>query len=225
MLQSSSRYSEQKAPRFSAGLFLFASVAAMDPETLAAYEREAAAFAADWLAQPTPTDLQSAVRTFFKPGLTADVGCGAGRDTAWLSRNGFPAIGYDSSEALLQEARRRYPGIEFHHACLPGLKEIADASFANVLCETVIMHLEPTDIASAIRRLLAILASGGTLYLTWRVSAGGDSRDKHGRLYASFDPALVLNELTAATEVLLDEQAGSASSGKLVRRIVARKSD
>ena len=194
----------------------------MDRETIAAYERDAATFAADWHAQPTPTDLQAAVRAFFTSGLTADVGCGAGRDTAWLARNGFPAIGYDLSEALLAEARKRYPEIDFRHACLPGLKEIADASFVNVLCETVVMHLKPADIPAAVRRLLAILAPGGTLYLTWRVSAAGDGRDKHGRLYASFDAALVLNALAAA-KVLLDEQAGSASSGKLVRRVVARK--
>jgi SAM-dependent methyltransferase len=194
----------------------------MDQQTLAAYDREAASFAADWDAQPTATDLQGAVLKFFSLGPTADIGCGSGRDTAWLAQNGFAAVGFDYSEGILAEARRLHPGIEFRRATLPGLEGIADSSFTNVLCETVIMHLEPAAIPAAVRRLVAILKSGGTLYLTWRVSEDAGSRDKHGRLYAAFDAALVLNELKAA-HVLLDEQSLSASSGKLIRRIVARK--
>jgi hypothetical protein len=41
-------------------------------------------------------------------------------------------------------------------------------------------------------------------------------------LYASFDPERVLHAL-AGTEMLLDEQVGSVSSGKLIRRIAVRK--
>lgn len=194
----------------------------MDEETHVAYDRDAALFAADWDAQPAGTDLQATVLKFFNPGPTADIGCGSGRDTAWLARNGFAAIGFDYSEGLLTEARRLHPDVEFRRSVLPKLKGIADGSFTNVLCETVIMHLEPADIPAAVRRLVAILKPGGTLYLTWRVSEGMGTRDKHGRFYAAFDAALVSNELKSA-QVLLDEQADSASSGKLVRRIVARK--
>jgi hypothetical protein len=54
------------------------------------------------------------------------------------------------------------------------------------------------------------------------VTEGTDRRDEHGRLYAAFDPDRVLRALTA-TDVMLDEQVGSVSSGKLIRRIVVRK--
>src|SRR5690242_10727057 len=93
----------------------------MDQRTLAAYDRAAAAFAREWDAQPVPSDLQDVVRHFFAPGPTADVGCGAGRDTAWLDRHGFPATGYDASEGLLAQARRLHPGIQFQQAALPEL--------------------------------------------------------------------------------------------------------
>jgi len=192
-----------------------------DQQTLEAYDRDAAAFAADWHAQPTATDLQSAVREFFTPGPTADIGCGSGRDTAWLAQNGFAAIGYDASEGLLAEARRLYPAIEFCRASLPELDGVADNSFINVLCETVIMHLSLAVIPAAVRRLMAILKPGGTLYLTWRVS-NDNLRDRSGRLYAAFEPALVLDQLKPAT-LLLNEEVESASSGKLIRRVVARK--
>jgi trans-aconitate methyltransferase len=85
----------------------------MDQQTLDAYDRDAAAFTADWDAQPTPADLQAAVLKFFRPGQTADIGCGSGRDTAWLVQIGFAAIGLDSSEGILAEARRLHPHIDF----------------------------------------------------------------------------------------------------------------
>ena len=84
------------------------------------------------------------------------------------------------------------------------------------------MHLDPGAITPAVERLLAILVPGGILYLSWRVTEGADRRDEHGRLYAAFEPERVLCALTTA-QVLLDEQVGSVSSGKLIRRIVARK--
>ncbi len=85
----------------------------MDQITLNAYESGAERFAKDWHEQPAPTDLHALVRRFFRPGPTADIGCGSGREVAWLCANGYPAKGYDPSEALLAQARARYPGLEF----------------------------------------------------------------------------------------------------------------
>lgn len=194
----------------------------MDAATLNAYNRESNAFAKEWDEQPAPTDLQTIVRQYFRPGLTADIGCGSGRDTAWLCDNGHPAIGFDPSEGLLKEARQRHPGVRFQHGALPCLDGAADGSFVNVLCETVIMHLGTENIDSSVRRLTALLETGGTLYLSWRVTEGIDRRDEHGRLYAAFDSSLVVEALSTV-RIVLDEEKISASSGKTVHRIVARK--
>src|SRR6267142_6243250 len=129
----------------------------MDQLTLAAYDTDAAEYAHEWHSQPAPSDLQALVRRFFGPGgRTADIGCGSGREVAWLTDNGFPAIGYDPSQGLLREARTRYADLVFEAAALPELFGIADGSFDNVLCETVIMHLAPDVIGPSVARLLAI---------------------------------------------------------------------
>jgi SAM-dependent methyltransferase len=194
----------------------------MDHATHSAYDKDAKAFADDWETQPPPTDLHATVRRFFIPGgATADIGCGSGRDTAWLAANTYPAQGFDASDALLAEARARHPGIKFTRAVLPRLEGLPDGTFRNILCETVIMHLAPASIAPSVHRLLGLLSQGGILYLSWRITQGTDRRDEHGRLYAAFDPDIVLHALTGTT-ILLDEQVGSISSGKLIRRIVAR---
>ena len=194
----------------------------MDRTTLAAYNDAATAFAEDWHAQPPPTDLHALIRYYFRPGLTADIGRGSGREVAWLSANGFPSVGYDASEGLLFEARARYPQLSFETAALPELTPIAGESFDNVLCETVIMHLPREAIAPSLQRMMGILRPSGVLYVSWRVTDGADLRDAHGRLYAAFDSGLVSGQLSGAA-ILLDEEAVSASSGKRIHRIVARK--
>ena len=195
----------------------------MDRQTLAAYDKDAAAFAADWHEQPPPVDLHEVVKRFFVAGgTTADIGCGSGREVAWLNANGFPARGFDASIGLLAEARARYPQFDFAQAELPGLGGVAANTFDNVLCETVIMHLDRAQIAPSVRRMFEIVKPGGVFYLSWRVTEGEDQRDKHARLYAAFEPSTVRAELTAAT-VLLDEQRISASSGKKIARLVVRK--
>jgi SAM-dependent methyltransferase len=193
----------------------------MDRQTLEAYQTAAATFAQDWHKQPPPSDLHEIVRRFFKPGLSADIGCGSGRDVAWLVANGFQAIGYDPCEGLLEEARARYQNLQFAAASLPELTDVSDSTFDNVLCETVLMHLERGSVVPAVHRLTAILKLGGILYLSWRVSET-DHRDQRGRFYAAIDRKLVADALAAET-LLLDEQVVSKSSGKIIHRMVACK--
>ena len=192
-----------------------------DRRTLAAYDTGAATYADDWHAQPAPVDLHDIVRRYFRAGPTADIGSGSGRDAAWLAANGFPVIGYDPSAGLVAQARAKYPTLKFETAALPGLHGIADGTFDNVLCETVIMHLDRDEIAPSVRRLIAILKPGGILALSWRVEAA-DRRDARGRLYSAFDRGLVMGELSDAT-ILRDEEIVSPSSRNRIHRVVACK--
>ena len=193
----------------------------MDIRTLTAYDQHSSSFAKDWEEQPPDADVHALLKKYFRPGRTADVGCGSGRDAGWLTKNGFPTVGFEPSHGLLEEARRRHPDVQFQAAALPELEGIPAGSFSNVLCETVIMHLQPKTIEPSVHKLLDITKPGGILYLSWRVTEGSDRRDEHGRLYTSFDPSLVLQALSGAT-VFLDEQLVSPSSGKAIRRLIAR---
>jgi SAM-dependent methyltransferase len=194
----------------------------MDPRTIAAYDSDPAAYADEWEnEQDAPTDLYALLTDHWQPGPTVDIGCGSGRDTAWLSSHGFPTVGIDASDGLLAEARRRHPDMQFASGSLPRLDRLADASFTNVLCETVIMHLPEDEVAPSVSRMLRLLVPGGSIYLSWRVTRGADRRDDAGRLYAAFDESAVMGALTGVT-ILVDDEVISSSSGKVVRRIIAR---
>src|SRR5205814_4981542 len=105
---------------------------------------------------------------------------------------------------------------------LPELAGVERGAYENVLCETVVMHLPPAQVAAATRSLAELLRPGGTLYLSWRVTAGESLRDPAGRLYAAFDAEVVRTAL-AGLDVLLDREDVSASSGKRIHRLIVRR--
>jgi SAM-dependent methyltransferase len=194
----------------------------MDEATLSAYDNASARFAQEWREQPAPDDMYALLRQYFTPGATVDVGCGSGRDVAWLRVNGYDASGYDASEGLVREARLACPEACFGVASLPDLEGVPRAAYANVLCETVIMHLDPSEIRRAVRNLVALLSPGGTMWLSWRVTPDESRRDDTGRLYAAFDSGIVLDALGPDTTVLVDREEHSGSSSKVVRRLIVR---
>lgn len=197
----------------------------MDEQTIKTYSANAGRFADQWRDQPAPTDMYALLQRYFTPGgKTADIGCGTGRDVAWLNEHGFPTVGYDAAEELLAQARTDFPSLVFRRAELPALDSIPGASYDNVLCETVIMHLPPDEITQACARLFEILRPNGTLYLSWRVAESTSSRDAAGRLYAAFDAARVRDAIPDA-ELLLDAEAVNLSSGRRVHRLIARRGD
>jgi SAM-dependent methyltransferase len=195
----------------------------MDQTTLAAYDADAARYAADWDAQPPPADLHEQLRAWFTPGPTAEIGSGSGRDAAWLAAHGFDVHGFDASEGLLAHARAAHPDISFELATLPELAGVARGAWQNVLCETVIMHLDVAQVAPSVRTLLALLRPGGTLYLSWRVTEDASMRDPAGRLYAAFDKSLVTDALAPGDAIVFDEDATSVASGKRLQRLVIRR--
>ncbi|PCE31785.1 class I SAM-dependent methyltransferase [Burkholderia ubonensis] len=197
----------------------------VDRPTLDAYDTYAADYAQLWLDEGPPDDMYALLEQHFAPGPTADVGCGAGRDTAWLASRGFDVRGYDASAALLDEARRRHPGLRFEQAALPALPGVPSGAFRNVLCETVVMHLDHVEAAAAAARLVELLAPGGTLYMSWRVAGSGSLRDEHGRLYTALDGARMRAALGGGVQVIDEHEVVSPSSGKRVHRLIVRRAD
>lgn len=193
-----------------------------DLQTEAAYEANAVRYSEDWLNQPPPDDMYALlVRHFVPGGRTIDVGCGNGRDAAWLAGQGFDVVGYDNSPALVELARKTFSWVPFHVGRLPMLENV-DVQFDNVLCETVLMHLPAGEVTQAADRLWTLVRPGGVLYVSWRVTEGEDARLPDGRLYSAFAPDVVRAALHDGV-VLHEEDVTSASSGKRVCRLIVRR--
>lgn len=95
----------------------------------------------------------------------ADVGCGVGYFSGFLSQLGFDVIGSDGRIENVEEAKRRYPGIAFQHWNVEDSIDRA-ATCDLVLCVGLLYHLENPIRAlrnlSAITRKLLVIESYAT---------------------------------------------------------------
>lgn len=155
----------------------------MDNQTISVYDKCAEQIARQHKAL-VPIRIYQLVNQFFIEGeICADIGCGVGRDCAWLFEQGYRVIGIDPSEGMLQQAKRYYPNIFFIQDSLPLLDKQIDSSFVNVLCSAVIMHLVDDQIASSVANLMRITAVGGIIIISFRGTNSKDRRE-NGKLYS-----------------------------------------
>lgn len=103
-------------------------------------------------------------------GVALDAACGTGRHSAYLASLGHTVIGVDSSAAMLDRAREKVPGGEFHQAELHDLP-LPDDRVDLVVCALALMHVP--DIEPVLAELVRVLRPGGSLVISdWRIVAG-----------------------------------------------------
>jgi ubiquinone/menaquinone biosynthesis C-methylase UbiE len=100
------------------------------------------------------------------PGVALDAACGTGRRSVYLAELGHIVIGVDSSPAMLERARRKVPGGEFHEADLRQLP-LPDDHVDLVVCALAPMHVP--ELAAVFAELVRVLRPGGNLVISdWR---------------------------------------------------------
>ena len=103
------------------------------------------------------------------PGSTvADVGCGPGRITGHLVSLGLDAFGVDLSPRMVEEARRRHPGLQFETGNIERL-DLGDGALGGILAWYSLIHLPPDRLAPAFAELRRVLAPGGQLLTAFQV--------------------------------------------------------
>ncbi len=111
----------------------------MDATTLKAYSDNADRLIKSYTTMK-PRRLYELIATFFHRGeRTLDVGCGSGRDLAYLQGSGFKIEGLDAVPEFIAHIKATSPSIPVHLDQLPTLKTIPDNSFNNVLVSAVVV--------------------------------------------------------------------------------------
>lgn len=186
----------------------------MDLQTISIYDSSAELIAVQHKVL-VPTRIYQLINQFFvKGGVCADVGCGIGRDSAWLLEQGYPVIGMDASEGMLQQAKGIYPYIHFVRDSLPLLEKQTDLSFVNVLCSAVIMHLPNNQIACAVTNLVRITAVGGVLIISFRGTNSKDLRE-NGKLYNSIEIDKLISLFVRSGAMLLHNEINFEEDRKM----------
>jgi SAM-dependent methyltransferase len=99
------------------------------------------------------------------PGATIlDLGCGAGRDLAWLSAQGADVVGADLSLGMLIQARRHGVGrlLRLDMRALP----FPSGTFGGIWCSASLLHLPKCDALRALTEMHRVAVTGGPLMLT-----------------------------------------------------------
>jgi SAM-dependent methyltransferase len=108
--------------------------------------------------EPDPTVVSEVER--LEPGRALDLGCGQGRNGAWLVRNGWVVTGVDFSDVALEAAREAAPDAQWSEA---DLREYEPAEAAYDLVLYAFVQLPADERRTVLRRAAAALAPGGTL--------------------------------------------------------------
>jgi SAM-dependent methyltransferase len=113
------------------------------------------------------------------PAVLLDAGCGTGRVAIELARRGYATVGIDVDAALLERARAKAPGLEWHLADLADLPatEVPGPFAAAVLAGNVMIFVAPGTEGAVLANVAARLAPGGLVIagfqLTGRLTLAG----------------------------------------------------
>lgn len=159
------------------------------PETTASYDARARAHAERWSGFRLH-DQMARFTGLLAPGARVlDVGCGTGRDTAWLAEQGFAATGVDLSGGMLHEARRRgvtAPLAQADMRYLPFRK----GSYRGLWVCASLLHIPKAQAGAVLRELERVVHPGHVYIAVKRGTGEAWVEDEGGgrRFFAYYDP-------------------------------------
>jgi SAM-dependent methyltransferase len=104
-------------------------------------------------------------------GVVADVGCGSGRISGYLSGLGVEVVGIDLSPGMVEVARREHPGVRFEVGSMTEL-ELGDASVGGLVAWYSLIHVPDEEIPKVLGQFRRVLRAGGPLLVGFHVGEG-----------------------------------------------------
>ncbi|HEU5331681.1 MAG TPA: class I SAM-dependent methyltransferase [Actinocrinis sp.] len=120
-------------------------------------------------------------------GRVVEVGCGSGRITAHLAGLGLDASGIDLSPAMVEQARRHHPDLEFKVGQMTAL-DLPPGAVVGLVAWYSLIHIPPAEHPAVFTGFRRALAPGGHLLLAFQ--AGDERRhitDAYGHSDLSYD--------------------------------------
>ena len=163
-----------------------------DADTLAFYDREAAAYAARQ--RGAPVRLQAFLEQLRPRARILELGCGAGQDAELMTAAGFEVTPTDGSAGLAAEAEARL-GRPVRVMRFEELDETA--AYDGVWANACLLHVPEDGLADVLARIHQALKPGGRFHTGFKAGDGG-GRDSLGRYYNFPDEARLRAAYAAA---------------------------
>jgi SAM-dependent methyltransferase len=141
------------------------------------------------------SDLHALLADSFPPGARVlELGCGSGRDAAFMLENGFDITASDGVQEMVDAAAACHPALagRLHPIRLPEDLTPALGNFDGVYAVATLMHLTRPDIQEVFSRIHRILVPGGRLLFSvplHRDDVAADEFDAKGRRFTPLSHA------------------------------------
>jgi len=161
----------------------------MDTETKQVYDNHAKKLAEQYESADMKELNNLLLRYLPEGGELLEIGCGSGRDAAFLMERGYHVTAVDPSIAMVRYAAAKHPTLAetLHTKEFPLAQddELLKRRFDGVLCLAVLMHVLNHDLFEMARQTGVLLKQGGTLVVSFSTNREDlhGNRDNLGRLY------------------------------------------
>jgi len=101
-------------------------------------------------------------------GTACDIGCGPGHVARYLRQQSVQVCGVDLSPAMVEQARRLVPDVDFRQGDMLSLDAL-DGAWAGIAAFYSIIHISRGDMARALTELRRVLRPGGIMLLAFHI--------------------------------------------------------
>jgi SAM-dependent methyltransferase len=129
-----------------------------------------------------------------KGASVLELGCGSGRDAAFLLASGYEVTAVDASAGMVAEATRLHPELAGRVSCaavpFPADSPWLKSSFDAVVAIGVFMHIPDAGLPETVLQIGRVLRPGGVLFVDVSTGRTGlrNERDDMGRLFRERPP-------------------------------------
>lgn len=148
-------------------------------------------------------------------GPVADLGCGPGKVTAYLTTLGVSAFGVDLSPRMVEIAHQRNPGLRFAVGSMTALG-VGDGTLGGVLAFYSTHHTPPEQLPTVFGEFHRTLAPGGHLMLSGHI--GNAAATRPTRAYGGLPVSYTTYLLPVDHIADLLERAGLTVTTRWVRQ-------
>jgi ubiquinone/menaquinone biosynthesis C-methylase UbiE len=160
-----------------------------EENTKLSYDKTAADYA-PWIEGELATKpWDRAVLTTFAEvakGPAADIGCGTGRITSYLSEQGLNTFGLDLSRQMVAKAKQAHPGLHFGEATMTALP-LAAATLGALVAWYSTIHIPDKHLPGVLKEFERVLKAGGHLQLAFQTGTRTEHRTKAGAHEVNLD--------------------------------------
>ncbi len=132
------------------------------------------------------------LETFSKNSNLMEIGCGSGRDAAFMLKNGYHVLGIDASKNMIYEAKKLHPELKeiLKVSIVPEDLDFKESYFDGIYSIATLMHLKESDIDKTLAKIYKFLKNKGRLLFSVSVNRSDlnqDHNDEKGRLFTILD--------------------------------------